>query len=398
MAWPLADERRRTARLRQTLRRLVLPPQRHRAHGAALEPDGGRRSAIARAWRGALARGRFGGDADDPERQHLCRDDDDRGICCGPSAAPELTGTFAAVNLYRIDLVSLSLFCVVVRSGSISQGASLARMSIGAASKRIVDLESAVGVPLLERHSRGVKLTLAGRALQQHAQRILGDIEKMGADLSDYARGIIGVVRLWANTSATTQFLPPDLARFVQANNGIRIELEERNSSEIVHAVLDGRADIGIFADRTPLLGIQTLNYRHDRLVLVLPKRHPLAGRRAIDFEQALEFEFVSLSADTSLAQRLQGVAETLGRRMRLRIRVRSFDAMCQMVAAGLGVAVLPATAVQPYLQSMGLEQVAIQGDWVHRQLLIGAKDFNAVARPVRVLVEHLLASPPAPD
>ena len=308
-----------------------------------------------------------------------------------------MTRPFAAVNLYRIDLVSLSLFCVVVRSGSISQGASLARMSIGAASKRIVDLESAVGVPLLERHSRGVKLTLAGRALQQHAQRILGDIEQMGADLSDYARGIIGVVRLWANTSATTQFLPPDLARFVQANNGIRIELEERNSSEIVHAVLDGRADIGIFADRTPLLGIQTLNYRHDRLVLVLPKRHPLAGRRAIDFEQALEFEFVSLSADTSLAQRLQGVAETLGRRMRLRIRVRSFDAMCQMVAAGLGVAVLPATAVQPYLQSMGLEQVAIQGDWVHRQLLIGAKDFNAVARPVRVLVEHLLASSPAP-
>src|SRR6218665_2845017 len=121
---------------------------------------------------------------------------------------------------------------------------------------------------------------------------------------------------------------------------------------------------------------------RPARLVLVLPRRPPRGGRRAIDFEQALEFEFVSLSADTSLAQRLQGVAETLGRRMRLRIRVRSFDAMCQMVAAGLGVAVLPATAVQPYLQSMGLEQVAIQGDWVHRQLLIGAKDFNAVARP----------------
>src|SRR6218665_3931036 len=122
---------------------------------------------------------------------------------------PGLTRPFAAVNLYRIDLVSLSLFCVVVRSGSISQGASLARMSIGAASKRIVDLESAVGGPLLERHSRGVKLTLPGRALQQHAQRILGDIEQMAAALSDYARGIIGVVRLWANPSATTQFLPP---------------------------------------------------------------------------------------------------------------------------------------------------------------------------------------------
>src|SRR6218665_1866899 len=118
-------------------------------------------------------------------------------------------------------------------------------MSSGAASKRIVDLESAVGVPLLERHSRGVKLTLAGRAVQQHAQRIPGDIGQMGAGLSGYARGLIGIVRLGANAAAATQFLPPDLARFVQANNGIRIELEERNSSEIVHAVLDGRAEIG---------------------------------------------------------------------------------------------------------------------------------------------------------
>jgi DNA-binding transcriptional LysR family regulator len=145
------------------------------------------------------------------------------------------------MNLHRLDLVSLSLFNLVVRSGSISKGAELAHLAVGAASKRISDLEDAVGAELLERHSRGVTLTLAGQALQRHAQRILADVDLLAADLSDHAAGIVGVVRLWANTSATTQFLPADLAGFIAAHPGIRIEMYEKDSSDAVLAVLDGR-------------------------------------------------------------------------------------------------------------------------------------------------------------
>ena len=159
------------------------------------------------------------------------------------------------MNLHRLDLFSLSLFSLVARSGSISKGAELAELAVGAASKRIADLEAAVGAELLERHSRGVTLTVAGQALQRHAQRILSDVDQLAADLSDYAAGLVGSVRLWANTSAVTQFLPLDISTFVDANPGVRIELEEEDSSAVVLAVLDGRADFGIFADRTPALG-----------------------------------------------------------------------------------------------------------------------------------------------
>lgn len=295
------------------------------------------------------------------------------------------------MNLHRLDLVSLSLFAFVVRTGSISKGAELAHLAVGAASKRISDLEGAVGAELFERHSRGVTLTVAGQALHRHAQRILTDVDQLAADLSDYASGIVGVVRLWANTSAVTQFLPAGIAAFVTANPGIRIELEERNSGEVVLAVLEGRADVGIFADRTPPLGLQTVTYRHDRLVLVVPKSHPLASRKSIDFVDAADFEFVSLSSGTSLAERLRTETEGLGKRLRLRIQVRSFDAMCQMVAAGLGIAVLPDAAIQPHLRSMGLRKIDIRDDWVHRKLLIGARDFAALPRPVRLLMDHLL-------
>ncbi len=166
------------------------------------------------------------------------------------------------MNLHRLDLFSLSLFSLVARSGSISKGAELASLAVGAASKRITDLEGAVGSALLERHSRGITLTVAGKALQVHAQRILSDVDQLAADLSDYATGLVGVVRLWANTSAVTQFLPADISSFVRANPGIRIELEEEDSGEVVLAVLDGRADFGIFADRTPAFGLHQMNYR----------------------------------------------------------------------------------------------------------------------------------------
>ena len=300
------------------------------------------------------------------------------------------------MNLHRIDLVSLSLFNLVARSGSISQGAALAMLAVGAASKRITDLEAAFGVPLLERHSRGVKLTPAGQALHTHVQRLLGDVDQMSADLSDHARGLLGVVRLWANTSAITQFLPADLASFARLQPGVRIELHEADSHEVVMAVLDGRADLGLFADRTPALGLQTQTYRRDRLVLVVPPGHPLAKRKKLAFAEAVDYDFVSLTQATSLAQRLALESSQLGKPLRIRIHVRSFDAMCQMVAAGLGIAVLPAGAAGPLVTALGLRQIALSDAWVERELLLGVREMGALARPVRSLLDHLLASAPA--
>lgn len=301
------------------------------------------------------------------------------------------------MNLHRLDLVSLSLFSLVARTGSISKGAELAHLAVGAASKRISDLEESMGAPLFERHSRGVTLTPAGQSLHHHAQRILADIDRLAADLSDHAAGIVGMVRLWANTSATTQFLPRELAAFIATHPGIRIELEEQNSRDAVVAVLDGRADLGIFAERTPAYGLQTLPYRRDRLVLVVPQGHPLAARASMAFVDAIDYEFVSLAQATSLAERMAEATQALGRALRVRIHVRSFDAMCQMVAVGLGLAVLPEAAVQPHLASMGLRRIELTDAWAERELLIGARDLAALPRPVRLLLDHLVQAPSGP-
>ena len=159
-------------------------------------------------------------------------------------------------------------------------------------------------------------------------------------------------------------------------------------------AVLDGRADLGIFADRTPTLGLQTRPYRQDRLVLVVPPAHPLARRRRLAFAEAVDYDFVSLTQSTSLAQRLELESRLISKPLRIRIHVRSFDAMCQMVAAGLGIAVLPVAAARPLVQALGLRQIPLSDPWVERQLLLGARDLGALARPVRSLLDHLVGVP----
>ncbi|MFM0412363.1 MULTISPECIES: LysR substrate-binding domain-containing protein [Paraburkholderia] len=299
------------------------------------------------------------------------------------------------MNLHRLDLVSLSLFALIVRTGSISKGAELAHLAIGAASKRIADLESTIGAELFERHSRGITLTAAGEALKLHAQRILNDVDLMTADMSDYAAGVVGVVRLWANTSAVTQFLPSEIAQFNASNPDIRIELEEQDSEQVALAVVDGVADFGIMADQMPTFGLQTMPYRQDHLVLVVPGGHPLTRRESVSFIDALEFDFVSLSRNTSLAKRLQAATAFSGGQLKLRIQVRSFDAMCLMVAAGLGIAVLPDAAAGPHLRSMELQKIGLSEDWAHRELLICARDLKALRKPARLLVDHLSRAAP---
>jgi DNA-binding transcriptional LysR family regulator len=296
------------------------------------------------------------------------------------------------MKLHNLDLASLSLFTLVARTGSISKGAGLARLAVGAASRRLSDLEALVGTGLLDRHSRGVTLTPAGQALLRHAHRVLSDVDLLAADLSDYAAGSFGVVRLWANTSAVTQFLPGELAAFAAANPGIRIELEEQNSSEVTLAVLDGRADLGIFADRTPTLGLRVMDYRVDRLDVLVPRGHPLARRRSARFEELVACDFVSLSQSTSLAKRLKAESEALGRTLKLRVQVRSFDAICLMVAAGLGVAVLPHDAVKAIAGSLDLRMIPLAEPWAERRLLIGLRDLGAAPRPARLLLKHLVS------
>ncbi len=296
------------------------------------------------------------------------------------------------MNLARIDLTTLSLFVAVARLGSISAGARQAHLAVGAASKRISDLEAALGTALLYRHASGVEPTEAGRACLDHALRVLGEVEQMAGAMSDYAQGVKGVVRLYANTSAITQFLADDLAAFMRAHPAVQINLKEENSQTIVRALTENHADLGIYADRTPSGGLATYPYHRDELVVIAPPRHPLAQARQLSFAQTLDYDYVGLSQNTSLALRLAEECERLGRELKLRIQVRGFDSICRMALSTGFIGILPRLAAAPQAQSMQLALIPLVDDWAHRQLLIGARENEALSSAARMLLAHLQA------
>lgn len=295
------------------------------------------------------------------------------------------------INLHRLDLVTLSVFLQVAHSGSISKGAQLAHLTIGAVSKRLSDLESSIGTLLFDRHSRGVTLTDVGSALQRHAKRILSDVELMSSDLINrLASDASEVVKVLANSSDLIEFLPGAVAEFTQAHATTQVDLSEQASPEIVAAVSNGRAELGIFTDGTPALGLQTVPCRSERLVLVIGRSNRLAGIKQVAFEEVADSDFVGLSETSSLGRAMQAAAAIVGRPLRVRTRANGFDAVCALVAAGLGIAVVPEAAARLYQSCFPIDRVDLQDSWAVRTSLLGARDFRTLSKSAKAFARHI--------
>lgn len=290
----------------------------------------------------------------------------------------------------RFDFVTLKLFISVADEGRLTAAAEREHLALAAVSKRISDLEALVGTTLLYRRPRGVELTPAGQAFLHHARRILDNIERLHAELSEYGEGVRGHVRIHSNTSAIIAFLPQDLSAFSRLYPEIKIDLQERVSSEIIAAVRDGLTDIGIFAGHVPAPDLQQLSYRHDRLVLMTPIDHPLAERESIAFNEALTFDFIGLQQDASLQSLLNEQANLAGKALRMRIQVRSFDAICRMIHHGMGVGVLPEQTIYRDLGDLQLKSIPLSDPWAQRELVIGMRRYASLHVTARHLVDHL--------
>jgi len=297
------------------------------------------------------------------------------------------------INPARLDFVSLRLFCAVAQSGSITKGAQRCHLALSAASRRLTDLEAAAGTPLLERSAQGVVLTPAGHVALQHAMRLFQGFEQFSREMKDYSRGVKGHVRLWANMSALTEFLPSTLANFLDHHPDIRIEVEEQLSGDIVRAVVDGLADIGVFAETVPTHGLEVAPFQSDELVVVCAKKHALARLRRVDFSACLKHDFVGLNRGSSLLDLTSRAAEEIGAEMRLRVQVRSFDAMCHMIAANLGIGVVPLGACRAQVRDLGLRVVRLNDDWSTRRLLLAWAAGTELSAAVALLRDHLRAS-----
>jgi len=289
------------------------------------------------------------------------------------------------------DLVSLALFLRTVDSGSLSKAAEQSHIALSAASRRIALLESGFDVKLLTRGQRGVSPTPAGIALAAHARRLLSEAEHLKTNLSDYAKGVKGMVRLYANTSALTQYLPHEIALFAKSFPNIRVDITERLSSEIIQSVAEGYADVGVvFTGDNCRPEMKFYPYKVDCLVAVMPV-NAMLGLRRLKLSDLLDHDLVVLESNTAMLRLLESAAEAEGKTLRLRVQVKSFEAICKMIEAGLGVGVLPKIAAEAFAQTMGLRLVPLADAWAIRQMFVCTRD-EPLSISAQKLVEHLLA------
>ena len=295
--------------------------------------------------------------------------------------------------MMRFDLVDLSLFRHVVEAGSITHGAERANLALAAASTRIRAMEVSLGAALLVRGRQGVSPTPAGRTLLAHAREILGQIERMQGDLSAYAGGAVGQIRVLSNTNALTEFLPEALSAYLALHTGVSVDIEERTSDEIVGMVADGTADLGIVAGTVDTGTLQTFPFRHDRFVAVVAPGHPLANRTEIGFAEVLEHDLVGLDRPSALTRFLAAKAARIGRPMRLRVQLRSFDAVCRLVECGVGLGIVPETTARRAQRGMAITLVPLQDAWAARDLMLCLRDLDALPPFAQDFVAHLRAA-----
>ncbi|QND55206.1 LysR family transcriptional regulator (plasmid) [Phyllobacterium sp. 628] len=293
----------------------------------------------------------------------------------------------------RFDLVDLRLFLLVVEAGSITHGATRANMALPSASARLRGMEEAIGLPLLERGRRGVEPTPAGDALAHHARIVLRQIEQMRGELGEFSRGLKSQIRLLANTASMTEFLPEKLAAYLASRPNVDIDLKERLSTEIVKAVANGSADIGIITDAVDHGNLELRPFAIDRLVLVTPRESQWTDRRRSAFADVADREFIGLSAGSPLQDYLGDHAARAGHPLSYRIRMRTFEGICQMVSHGVGLGIVPETAARKYRKPMAIHSIRLTDNWATRRLAVCVRAFEQLPPHARDLVKHLTGS-----
>lgn len=298
----------------------------------------------------------------------------------------------AATVLPHLDFVDLRLIINVAEAKSLTRGAALSALSLAAASMRVKNIEAALGTPLLYRSKRGMSVTPAGEALVRHARLIFRQVDLMGAELRQFAKGVKGHVRLYANTTALSDFVPKVLGSFLAGHPQVDIELRELPSAGIVRAVLEGSADVGIVSGHVSTESLATFPYYVDHLVLVTAAAHPLAERGTIGFAEALEHDFVGRNPDSALHDFMTDMLSSYGRKQKLRIQVGSFEEMCRLIETGIGIGVLPISAVQRQARAHRLRVVRIEDEWSVQTLKICVRDPVALPDFARELIDFFVA------
>lgn len=293
----------------------------------------------------------------------------------------------------RLDFFDLRLFLHIVDTGSLTKGAERSAISLQAASERIKKLEQQYQVSLFSRHSGGVKMTFAGQVFAEHAQALLQQEQQLSQAMAGFSEGLHSNISLWCNSSAQSEYLPLLLPQYLVNNPNIQIDLKEAESNDIIAALASGTAKLGLISSFFPAPQLQTLEFSDDPLVLICPEPHGLATNQALKLADCLSYPFVGLMQYHSLQQSIETQARLLNCEIQYRLRLPNFAAIAQVVANGVGIAIMPKRAAQRLSKLYAFQQIQLTGDWANRKLLLAAKNFDELSTAYQHFSQFLISA-----
>ncbi len=300
------------------------------------------------------------------------------------------TATYPAMPTY-FDLIDIQLFINIVENASLTQGAEHSNMSPPAASIRVKNLEERLGTKLLNRTSHGVSPTPAGETFLHHGRVVVRELDNLRHALSLTTHPNERRIRIFAS-AAVTEFLPDVLSAYIVSHREIDIELSEHSPSQIVRALNEGTAHIGILEGAFESSGLQVLPYRRERLVVISSRLHPLADVRRIDFDKALEYEFVGLRQENSIQSFLRQIASSSRQVLKIRAVVNNFEAVSRLVEAGVGVAVLPESIARRHSKTSAIRTIELTDEWSIRSFHACVRSADSLPSYAKDLIDLLMA------
>lgn len=289
----------------------------------------------------------------------------------------------------HFDLVDVRLLVAIASTGSLSKAAATFPVAVSAASTRLRQLEARCQVTLFTRAAHGMTPTPAGRLVLEGCQRVVNETQRLRDTLQELAGQRRVVLRLCASTVANSTFLPAALGPFLADYPEVDLQLTEGSSRSILRDVQAGEIDLGVYDGNQPTGGLLSLPFRHDRLVLLVPQGHALAGRR-LGLVEALGFPYIGLPGERAMQRFIEDKAIAAGIALRVRVRAPSFDAIAQLVAQGAGIAMLPEAAASRLAQELPLTLVGIADSWASRELRLCIRDWQSLPSHARLLVSYL--------
>jgi len=248
-----------------------------------------------------------------------------------------------------LNVARLRVLREVAYRGSLSAAAEALSYSQSAVSQQIATLEAETGMKLLERHPRGVSLTAAGQTLVGHAEGILARLESAEAALSAIAGLRGGRLRMASFPTAGATLMPLAIAEFSASYPEVELTLAEGEPEKILPRLLAGELDLALlfeFPGETPPPEITRVELLADPMYLALPQHHPLAYEQAPRLEQLAEEAWVQTSRASACARHVVRCAHAAGFEPRVAFESDDYQTVQGLVAAGVGVALIPELAL----------------------------------------------------